>query len=109
MAIPSDNPKIVYNSVTLWLPRKFVKWENSVSMNPVITEGLHYVQVVTSPIRYSVKCTTANFTNDTDVWDGTSRTFLAAWDLFQAWAQIGKVFSFYRSATNSTADRKSVV
>jgi len=104
MIIPADYPKIVYNSVTLWLPRRFAKWDVKYSVNPVITDGLVYSQVVSNPGRYTVACTTAKFENESYNYDSSgAKIFTLAYQSFLDWAMAGKVFSFYRKATDSTA------
>ncbi len=107
MAIPSDHPKIVYGSTTLWLPRKFVDWELDASHSPTITRGYTYIQVVSQPVRYDIKARTAVFTNYSEDWDGSgAKPFLTAWATFwDAYGKTGKVFSFYRKATDSTAGK----
>jgi hypothetical protein len=103
---PTTWPKIVYNSVTLWLPRKFTDWDNHPTYNPQLAKGFTYTQVASYPLIYEVKARTAVFNNTAitgGTWDGTNTVFLTAWATFYAWAGIGKVFSFYRKGTDSTA------
>lgn len=105
--IPANNPAIVYNSKNLWLPRKFVKPDISATDSPVITKGNVYVQRVSNPKRNECKFTTDNFLDVSLAWvEGEAAgLFTAKWDAFMAWAMAGKVFSFYRSAADSTAGR----
>ena len=105
MAIPADNPKIVYGATTLWLPKKFVEWERKKTHQPSVSEGQTYIQVVSLPIRYKIKATTDRFPDSTEDWDGSGAgSFLAAYATFwDSYAKTGKVWSFYRSATDSTA------
>lgn len=105
MAIPADNPKIVYGATTLWLPRKFTEWERDKSHDPEISKGYTYIQTVSIPVRYEVKAVTGTFVNYSEDWDGGgSEAFLTAWASFwDAYGKTGKVFSFYRKATDSTA------
>ena len=106
--IPSNNPVIVYNGKNLWLPRKFVgKPEINNTDAPNITKGNTYVQRVSNPKRQECKFTTDNFLNESKAWvEGeAAQLFTTAWDTFMVWAMAGKVFEFYRSATDSTAGR----
>ncbi|MFZ5426678.1 MAG: hypothetical protein ACOZEN_06865 [Thermodesulfobacteriota bacterium] len=105
MSIPTDNPKIVYGSTTLWLPTKFTSWKRTKSHSPSVSEGLTYIQVVSAPVRYEVEATTATFRNTSEDWDGGgAEAFLTAWASFwDAYGKTGKVFQFYRTATDSTA------
>jgi hypothetical protein len=105
--IPSNNPAIVYDSKNLWLPRKFVKWDLTPTHNPAVTKGHTYIQVVSNPKRYEIKATTDNFLDTSLAWvEGAGASlFTVAWDSFMAWAMLGKVFEFYRTASDSTAGR----
>ena len=101
--IPASNPAIVYNSKNLWLPRKFTKWDLSVTRSATVAKGATYIQVASMPLRYDLTSKTANFPDTSLAWvEGeAAQLFTVAWDAFMAWAQVGKVFSFYRSATDS--------
>ena len=101
--VDASNPVIIYNSKNLWLPRKFTKWDLTATRNAAITQGAPYIQVASDPLRYEATGKTANFPNTSAAWvEGEGAvTFVSAWDTFMAWAQVGKVFSFYRSATDA--------
>ena len=112
MAIPADNPKIVYNAVTLWLPRKFTKWDLTRTDTPTITKGYTYTQRASYPVISEVKATTPMFFGNAtsglyyEDWDGTGAgDFITAWDLFMAWARPGKVFSLYKHADGGAGAR----
>jgi hypothetical protein len=100
-----ENPKIVYNGKTLWLPRKFGEWKAPEGHKPSITEGDVYVQVVSHGSRYKISAKTLNFPDTSEVWvEGeAAQLFSTAWAAFYAWAKVGNVFSLYRSAADSTA------
>lgn len=102
---PADGPKILFNGRTLWLPRKFPDFQRPAVRDPAITKGPVYTQVVANPPLNEVDATTVEFPNTSAVWiEGeAAQYFLAAWDSFMDWAGAGKVFSFWRSATDSTA------
>lgn len=92
--------------VTLWLPKKFSKWpKNPKKDRATIKRGHTYVQRSAFPSAYEVDCRTHPFTDTSEDWDGSgSEAFTTAWArFFDNWGHLGKVFKFYRKATDSSA------
>jgi hypothetical protein len=101
--IDASFPCIQYNSINLWLPRKFTKWDCNVTRDAKVTRGNTYIQVATLPVRYEVTAQIKAFTDVSAAWvEGAgAQLFSTAWDAFQAWAGVGKVFEFYRKSTDT--------
>lgn len=105
MAVATTLPKIVYGSVTLYLPRNFTSWDLQYLNNNVVVKGPTYIQVCSYPNAYELKATTDVWCNLSDSWDGgTAGLFLTEWlTFYNTHAKLGKVFSFYRRGDDSTA------
>lgn len=89
---------------TLWLPAKFNPFKSVPSDRSTVKKGLTYNQRSSFPEQWEVDCKTVNFTDRSEDWDGAgSEAFTTAWRrFFTYWASPGKVFTFYRKATDST-------